>query len=275
METKDNKVYRVVILKDQKTNELQLVDESAVMIESPKTTIVETKNDGTTSIITNSIDYTQNTTKTIITALKQNNIDTTTNKISSLETVEGPNSIQYTLVLGDLLGNPTKQVTISQDKQSSVTTLIDVTSIDKQVNYIVPVTEPVISIPSTQFYKQEIKDLVTLIQHNSQESVVISKIKKIDVINTTLVSKYELTVENAKGEELIISAIQDKADQSVQVISVNQASSTINEAVQTVEVTNTKKVDSYGVSIEYTNDKTVLSTDQNINVALTYISSQL
>lgn len=31
MQTKDNKQYRVVVLKDQKTNEFQLIDESQVV----------------------------------------------------------------------------------------------------------------------------------------------------------------------------------------------------------------------------------------------------
>jgi hypothetical protein len=50
---------------------------------------------------------------------------------------------------------------------------------------------------------------------------------------------------------------------------------TVVETRQHTEVTNTKKVDSYGVSIEFTNDKTVLTSDQNVNIALTYINSQL
>ena len=71
---------------------------------------------------------------------------------------------------------------------------------------------------------------------------------KIDVINTTLASKYELVVENQKGEELTITAIQDKYDQTVEVISVKQVE-TVVETRQHTEVTNTKKVDNYGVTI--------------------------
>ena len=71
---------------------------------------------------------------------------------------------------------------------------------------------------------------------------------KIDVINTTLASKYELVVENQKGEELTITVIQDKYDQTVEVISVKQVE-TVVETRQHTEVTNTKKVDNYGVTI--------------------------
>lgn len=116
--------------------------------------------------------------------------------------------------------------------------------------------------------------MVTLIQHNSEETITISKIKNIVVTNTTLASKYELTVENAKGEDVTITAIQDKSDQSVQVVSVKNVEEVI-ETVEKVETTNTKVVSAYGVSTEYTNDKTVLSTDQNINIAVTSINSQL
>lgn len=100
-----------------------------------------------------------------------------------------------------------------------MTTLIDVKTIEKPIKYIIPEVSQVVSIPSTQFYKTEIKDLVTLIQH-SEESITVSSIKKIDVVNTTLASKYILTVENKKGEEIVITALQDKADKSVQVLSV-------------------------------------------------------
>lgn len=124
-------------------------------------------NDGTTSVTTNNIDYSLPSTKHIITTLKQNKIDTTTTEISSISTIEGQHSIQYTLILSDLAGTPTKQATIIQDKQTNQTTLTDVTSIDSQPNYIKPVTDPAISIPASQFYKPEIKDLLTVIQRNS------------------------------------------------------------------------------------------------------------
>ena len=55
-------------------------------------------------------------TKVVLSSLKQNNIDTTTHHISSIQTVEGPRSIEYTIVLGDLAGAPTKEVTIVQNK---------------------------------------------------------------------------------------------------------------------------------------------------------------
>lgn len=93
-------------------------------------------------------------------------------------------------------------------------------------------------------------------------------------MNTTLASKYELTVENPKGEEITISAIQDKGDQSVEVISIKPVKTT-EEAVSNVDITNTKTVNNYGVTVEYTNDKAALSTDQNINVAVNYIHTQL
>lgn len=87
MQTKDNKQYRVVVLKDQKTNEFQLIDESQVVNQTPKTTIIHAQNDGTTSVTTNHIDYSETHTKVVMSSLKQNNIDTTTHQISSIQTV--------------------------------------------------------------------------------------------------------------------------------------------------------------------------------------------
>lgn len=98
--------------------------------------------------------------------------------------------------------------------------MTDIVSIENKPRYIAPVAEAAILLPATQFYQPEIRDLVALIQHNSETPITVSKIKKIEVVNTTLVNKYLLTVEDSKGEEVVINAIQDKEDQSVQVISV-------------------------------------------------------
>lgn len=200
MEKKDGKDYRIVLLKDINTNELQLVDETLVISEAPTTTIIQSQNDGTSSVITNKVDYSQEVTKTIITTLTKNNIDTSSSKIQSIQTVEGPKSIEYTLVLGDLLGNPTKQVTVIQSKQTNKTTVIDITSLEGQIQYIAPVPTPITQIPPSQFYKPEIKDLVSLIELNSKETVTVSNIKSITVSNSTLFNRYELVVENSKGE---------------------------------------------------------------------------
>jgi hypothetical protein len=124
------------------------------------------------------------------------------------------------VVLADLAGNPGKQVTMIQSKETEQTIVTNIVSIENKARYIAPVAEPVTLIPPTQFYRPEIRDLVALIQHNSETSITVRKIKKIEVVNTTLVNKYLLTVEDSKGEEVVINAIQDRADQSVQVISV-------------------------------------------------------
>ena len=113
--------------------------------------------------------------------------------------------------------------------------------------------------------------MVRLIEHNSETAVSVSKIKKIEVVNTTLVNKYLLTVEDSKGAEVVISAIQDRADQSVKVISVTP---NVPQVVEKKETTNTKIVSIFGVSTKFTNDKSILSTDQNINIAVNAINTQ-
>lgn len=70
-----------MLLKDINTNELQLVDETLVSSEAPTTTIIQSQDDGTSSVITNKVDYSQEVTKTIITTLTKNNIDTSSSKI--------------------------------------------------------------------------------------------------------------------------------------------------------------------------------------------------
>ena len=45
--------------------------------------------------------------------------------------------------------------------------------------------------------------------------------------------------------------------------------------VQNIQTINKKTVNEYGVSIEFTNDLSVIKSDQNSNVALNFITSQL
>lgn len=75
-------------------------------------------------------------------------------------------------------------------------------------------------LPPTQFSKPEIKDLISFIQKNSQKPISISQIKSITVSNMTLATKYEITVQDSKGQDVAITAIQDKNDQSVAVLDV-------------------------------------------------------
>jgi len=54
----------------------------------------------------------------------------------------------------------------------------------------------------------------------------VSKIHKIDVINSSLSTKYELTVENSKGEEVKVIAVQSKDDKSIDVVSIKSTAET-------------------------------------------------
>lgn len=126
-------------------------------------------------------------------------------------------------------------------------------------------------IPATQFYKPEIKELVTKIEQ-SEEHVIISKIHKITVVNSTQANRYELTVENSKGEEVKVTVLEDNADKSISIINVQPTIQTVT-ASEHVQTTTTKSVTSFGVQVEYTNDRETLASDQNVNVALTTITS--
>ena len=97
--------------------------------QTPKTTIVQQNPDGTTSITTNQLDVTSTPIKTLITALKKTNIDVSANNISTLQTVEGPQSIEYTVVLANPSGTPTKQVSAVQSKDTQQTVVTDIVSL--------------------------------------------------------------------------------------------------------------------------------------------------
>ena len=67
------------------------------------------------------------------------------------------------VVLKDSNGNPTKQVTITQDKVTKQTSVIDFTTLEAEVKYIKPVDYPTVTIPASEYYTPEIKELISKI----------------------------------------------------------------------------------------------------------------
>lgn len=110
---KEGKEYRLVVMKDNQSQQLQLIDEGFPALEKPTATIISQNNDGTTTITTSKIDSTKREVKTVLETLNKNSINTDVSKIASLQQTEGPRSTQYVAVLADKDGNPTTQVTIT------------------------------------------------------------------------------------------------------------------------------------------------------------------
>ena len=171
------------------------------------------------------------------------------------------------MVLADVHGHPTKQVTITEDKTTKETTVIDYTTLESEVKYIKPVEPEVTVIPETEYYKPEIKELITKVESKSKD-VVISKVNKIEVVETSEAKKYEFVVEESKGKTVKIEAIQLKGESKVEVVKVKPYVSTQKEQIKK-EVKTVKTVNEYGVKVEYTNDKTVLTSTPNIKTAVT------
>ena len=140
--------------------------------------MITENNDGTTTVNTNKIDVTRKEVSTVIKTLKQNDI-TTYDKIESLQYTEGPRSIQYIAVLADKNNNPTKQVTITEDKETKKTTVIDYTTIEVEAKYIKPVQPEVKEIPLSDYYKPEVKELIKSVETQVEETVDVRKVKKI------------------------------------------------------------------------------------------------
>lgn len=78
---RDGKEYRMVILKNNQSQDLQLIDEGFVSTEKSTATILTANNDGTTTVTTNKIDQNQLPVKTVMETLSKNSIDTNTIKI--------------------------------------------------------------------------------------------------------------------------------------------------------------------------------------------------
>ena len=196
---KEGKDYRYVVLKEKQTQEVQLIDEGFVVFEKPTATIVTENSDHTKTITTNKIDVTTTEVKTVIKTLEQNHISSTESHIESLQTTEGPKSIEYVVVLADAHGHPTKQVTINEDKATKVTSVVDYTTLESEIKYTKIVKPEVTVIPTTEYYNPEIKELVSKVETKSQ-GIVFSKINKIEVSETSEAKKYSFIVKDSHGE---------------------------------------------------------------------------
>lgn len=213
---KDDKDYRVVVMKDKQTGELQLIDEGFVTSEKPTATIVTQNSDGTQTITTNKIDYSKKEVKVVVQTLKNNKIPA---DIESLRYTEGPKSTEYVVVLNDKNGNPTKQVTITENKETKETQIIDYTTLTVEEKYIKPVGPTVTVLPASDYYKPEIKELISKVE-SKVKNVAITKVHKIEVSETTSAKKYTFVVESNKGKEIKIEAVQMNGQPSVEVTKV-------------------------------------------------------
>jgi len=74
---KEGKDYRLIVLKDNESGELQLIDEGEIVETKPTATVVQENNDGTKTVTTNKIESNIQV-KVVVDTLKHNGI-----KISS------------------------------------------------------------------------------------------------------------------------------------------------------------------------------------------------
>ena len=205
----------MVVLKDKDSQELELIDEGFIVVKKPTATIITENKDGTTTVTTNKIEKSQTSVKTVVETLKKSSINIDSSKIESLQTTEGPKSTEYVAVLVDSHGTPSKQVTITQDKVTKETTIIDYTTIDSKATVIKPVEQPSVTIPVSDYYKPEVKELISKVETKVEKEVTITKVNKIDVTETTNAKKYDFVVETNKGTQTQISVIQINGETGV------------------------------------------------------------
>lgn len=173
------------------------------------------------------------------------------------------------MVLADVHGHATKQITITEDKTTKETTVIDYTTLEPEVKYIKPVEPEVTIMPVNDYYKPEVKELITKVEAKAVD-VVISKVNKIEVSETSSAKKYSFVVENTQGKQVKIDAVQINGESSVDVIKVRPYVSTEDKVVSK-EVKTVKKVNEFGVKVEFTNDRAVIKNTQTVKIAVAEI----
>lgn len=148
---KDNRDYRTVVLKDIKSQQLQVVDEGYLSEEHPSTTSITHNNDNTQTVTTNNIDVSTTQVQIVLLTLADNNIGVSPEQIESLQYTEGPKSVEYVAVLKDSNGQPYKQLTLLHDKPTNTTTIIDETILYEEIKIIRPRTQEPKVVPLSHY----------------------------------------------------------------------------------------------------------------------------
>lgn len=198
------------------------------MVQQPSSTIITLNNDNTTTITTNNIDVTTTEVKTVLQTLTQNSIQVSATQITSLQYTESPKTIEYVAVIQDSNGSPYKQVTLLTDKTTQVTIITDETSLIQEVTITRPKLPSIQVVPVSDYYKPEVKEIINQVETTVSANFSISKITKIEYTNTTEATKFQFVAESTKGHPVYITAIQNKGDSTVQVISVQSEITTLS-----------------------------------------------
>ncbi len=251
---------------------MQVIDEGYLIEEHPSATTITINKDNTQTITTNNIDVSRTEVKVVLQTLTENKIQVNATQIESLQYTEGPKSIEYIAVIKDSTGHPYKQVTLIEDKTTKITTIVDETSLTQEIKITRPVAPEIKIVPITDYYKPEVKEIITKIETKVSHEVNISKITKIAYTNTTEATKFHFTAEDSKGHSVTIVAVQQKGESTIEVLNVQTDIATIEQT--TVESKTVKTVTEYGVKVQYTTDQQTISSNQNVNVAVTSITSQ-
>lgn len=169
MQKKDDKTTRVVVIKDQKTDKITLVDESVVQVTPPTKTIVQKTEEGTKKIVTNKVENLIKIDNNIPTVIEKTkaalpNIDFDLIEVASKQ--EGNLVNTYTFVVDtskQKIGDFKQQVVVVQNKETNAVKVVDVEQLETKP-ILDLVKRPVVTIPSTDFQTYEIKNIVATLQ---------------------------------------------------------------------------------------------------------------
>lgn len=115
-------------------------------------------------------------------------------------------------------------------------------------------------------------ELISKVESKVEKKVVVAKVNRIEVTNTTTAKRYNFLVEDFKGNQFEMAVVQLNGSTDVEVVKIQSYSSEVSkEAVQT-EIKSVR-VDNFGVKTEYTNDQKTITSNQNSNIAITAIIS--
>lgn len=175
-------------------------------------------------------------------------------------------------MLADKNGNPTTQVTISENKQTKERIIIDYKTLEPTVNFVKPVENEKRVIPASEYYKPEVLELISKVESKVEKKVVVSKVNRIEVTNTTSGKRYDFVVEDNKGNQFTMAVMQFNGANDVNVVRIQPVAQETSTQ-QTRSETKSVRVDNFGIKTTYTNDQRAITSNQNSNVAITAITN--
>jgi hypothetical protein len=206
---------------DNTSNQITLIDESLVEVTEKNKIFIEKLNeDNTVTITTNSIEELERTDSQVryvfehLTKVESSKVY---GEIVTVQVTEGSVSNEYTFIT-KLEHKAEKQITVSYNKQTKITKVIDYKEIPQKEIFIRPLPLPVMNLTKEEINTKEIRQVCGFISESNIEllgQIDVTSVTSVQEIKTELGIKYKMTVVNSHGKNVSVTVSKIDSDEKL------------------------------------------------------------